>query len=122
MSRSEGLWVIFVLTFINVLVLHILNVTSIGRIIGGVIDTYGDPGSGIIWGVILSIISMHGLIQLGIISLAIWKYRVIGGIVSITGFVGWILIFNVVGGANPMISIMGIILIVISAGIARSSK
>ncbi len=64
-----------------------------------------------------------GIIQLIISVYAIWKYRWLGVIISITGFVGWVLVIFRLGNNWPEEALwIGIILVIISGGFARYSS
>ena len=123
---------IFVWTLINVISLYIMMATGIGIdpdsinefVAGTLIETYGDETLNFIWATMIQpILLIIGIIQLLISLYAIWKFKWLGMIISVTGFIGWSLVIFRLGNNWPEeVLWIGIVLVIISYGFARYSS
>jgi len=131
-QRLDDPYKVFLFTLLNAIFLYAIVTTGHGidldsireLVVGTVIETLGDETLNFLWTVIFQpILSFAGLIQLVISIYAIWKFRWLGVIVSVSGFVGWILLFFTSYYGWPQIVFwIGIVLVVVSYVIARYSS
>jgi len=131
-NRLDDPYKIFVFTLLNVISLYAMTTVGIGIdsnsinefVAGTVIETYGDESLNFIWSTMIQpVLLIVGVIQLIISLYAIFKFRWLGIIISVTGFAGWILlIFRLKNGWSEETLWIGIVLVIISYGIARYSS
>ena len=131
-NQLDDPYKVFLWTLINVVSLYAMITVGVGIdadsikefVAGTIIETYGDEAFNLIWSVIIQpILSVGGIIQIIISLYAIWKFRWLGIVVSLTGFIGWfLLIFNAINNWSQEVLWTGIILVLISAGIAKYSS
>lgn len=131
-NQLDDPYKIFVWTLINVISLYAMSTIGIGIdsdsinefVADTIIETYDDESLNFIWSTIIQpVLLIVGVIQLIISLYAIWKFKWLGAIISITGFVGWVLIIFRLGNNWPEeVLWIGIILVIISGGFARYSS
>lgn len=131
-NKLDDPYKVFLWTLINVISLYAMITIGVGIdpnsikefVIDTVIKTNGNETFNFIWSVIVKpILSIGGIIQLIISLYAIWKFRLLGVIVSITGFVGWVfLIFKTMNNWPQEVFWIGAILVLASYLIARYSS
>ena len=80
-----------------------IDTNSINEFVAGtIIETHGDETLNFVWSTLIQpVLLVIGIIQLGISLYAIWKFRWLGVIISITGFVGWVFVIFRLGNNWP---------------------
>ena len=130
-NQLDDPYKIFVWTLINVISLFTLTTIGIGIdkdfinefVAGTIIETYGDKMLNFIWSTAIQpVLLIVGVIQLIISLYAISKFRWLGVIISVTGFIGWVLIIFRLGKNWSEVLWIGIILVIISYVFARYSS
>ena len=119
MSRSKGLWGVFTATFVNVLVLYILHATDIIHVLGGTVGTQGVEASTLWYSSINLFWFMFVVAQILLSVYTVWKYGWRGIVVPVTGFFGWNMVIPaLLSNALSVEFIIGVILVVVSGGVA----
>lgn len=131
-SKLDDPYKVFLWTLINVISLYAMITVGVGidpdsikeYILDTIIKTQGNNTFNFIWSAIVKpILSIGGIIQLLISLYGIWKFRWLGVVVSLTGFVGWVfLIFKTMNNWPQEVLWMGAILVIASYIIARFSS
>ena len=131
-NQLDDPYKVFVWTLINVISLYAMTTVGIGIdpnsinefVAGTVIETYGDETLNFIWETVVQpVLLIIGIIQLIISLYAIWKFKWLGAIISVTGFIGWVLvIFRLKNNWSEEIFWAGIVLVIISYVFARYSS
>jgi len=131
-NRLDDPYKIFVFTLFNVISLYAMTTVGIGIdpnsinefVAGTIIETYGDETLNFVWSnLIQPVLLIVGIIQLIISLYAIWKFKWLGMIISITGFVGWVFVIFRLGSNWPEeVLWAGIVLVIISYVFARYSS
>ena len=132
MNKLDDPYKVFVWTLINVISLYAMITVGVGIdpesikefVVDNIIKTQGNETFNFIWSAIVKpILSIGGIIQLIISLYAIWKFRWLGIVVSVTGFIGWfLLIFKTTNNWPQEVFWIGAILVIISYLIARYSS
>ena len=131
-NKLDDPYKVFLWTLLNVISLYAMITVGVGIdpdaikefVAGTIIETYGDETFNLIWSAIIQpILSIGGIIQLIISLYAIWKFRWLGVVVSLTGFIGWfLLIFKTTNNWPQEVFWAGAILVIISFVFARYSS